>query len=110
MTDVGYCANDHTRALVMGDEARSCWESTLAPATAPGLFDDLEIAPTRPHSHTGAAAEAPAPAPVAPTREVPGAAWLEADPPGRLVDAPHVAPGRELMSEMQRRSRRIRGG
>jgi hypothetical protein len=69
----------------------------------PGLFDDVELLPTPPGepstpppslSHTAAADD-----------ELPGTTAGPLAPPGRLVDAPHVAPGRVLMSESERRSR-----
>lgn len=111
-SDLAYCARDRTRSPLSGDEVRPCWEATAPSSAAPGLFDDTDLDRLLPSDLTEAVAEMAAPSAAPPGEAdvpVPGRTWPEVSLPGRLVDAPHVAPGRRLMSEMQRRSRRSRG-
>ena len=102
--DLGYCAGDPARQPLSGEEVRACWEAVPAAPVAPGLFAELDTPPPvsappprRRHAVTKAAKP--------PLEEPRAAAWADA-PAGRLTEAPHVEPGRQLMSEVKRRRRR----
>jgi hypothetical protein len=95
--DLGYCANDRARAPLGGDEVRSCWEQGPGSSVVAGLFDEVELLPPA-RSEPSARSEPPT---------IPAAATLPSS--GRLIDAPHVAPGLVLMSELERRARGDRG-
>lgn len=105
--DVGYCAHDRTRTPVDADEVRACWEASPTLDVTTGLFDGSVLAPT------SAPPVAPRSVPVSKVlppndEEDLGGAGLARAPQGRLVEAPAVAPGRQLMSELQRRVRQGR--
>jgi hypothetical protein len=106
-SDLGYCADDKSRTPLHGNEVRSCWTSGgVGFDEAPGLFSEPQ--PPAPSSQVALVvdvAAAAAPQVRSASRHEPGAAEEPTAPSqGGLVDAPHVAPGKRLMSEVQRRS------
>lgn len=113
-TGLGFCAADRSRAPLTGDEVHACWEAASAsPAAqdAAGLFAELDAAPPAPlppATTESARRDRPAKATKPPLEEPKAAAWADA-PLGRLREAPTVAPGRQLTSELGRR-RRARHG
>jgi len=109
-TDLAYCATDRAHTPLDSDEVCARWEATPGLDAAPGLFDDLEMIASAPQSHAAAPSSKPSPPAAVAPEELPIPAWEPATPPGGLVEAPHVAPGLQLMSEVQRRSRRSRAG
>ena len=86
--DLGYCARDPERTPLRADEVRACWES--ADVAGPrALSDPVASERSRPR--------------VKPPLEDPGrAAWVEPDGDA-LVEAPKIAPGKRLSTEVQRR-------
>ncbi|MEA2026837.1 MAG: hypothetical protein U9O18_09100 [Chloroflexota bacterium] len=107
-TDLAYCATDRAHTPLGGDEVRACWEAAPGLDAVPGLFSDLEMIASAPRGHAAAPSSIPSPPAAVAPEELPLPAWEPATPPGGLVEAPNVAPGRQLMSEVQRRSRRSR--
>jgi hypothetical protein len=105
--DLGYCANDDARAPLGGDEVRACWERAPGITTVPGLFDDIQLQPAA--QHESPSTRPPVGPTIAVDDELPSTVAGPLAAAGRLVDAPHVAPGRVLMSEHERRSRADRG-
>ena len=106
---MGYCADDPGRAPLVGDEVRACW-SDPGIATEPtdsetlGLFAEHPTATSSPASGPFVPVAPPAAGPdPAPATSAP--AW-----PDGLVEAPHVEPGRQLVSELERRARGDRSG
>jgi hypothetical protein len=104
------CAADRSRAPLTGQEVRACWEAAPAVPVAPGLFSELDTSvPTEPELAVAPAWPRPAAkAAKPPLEELQAAAWVEV-PVGGLTEAPHVEPGRKLMSEVERRRRRLWG-
>lgn len=109
-TGMGYCAADRSRAPLTGQEVRACWEAAPAVPDTPGLFTELDASvPTEPALALASARPRPAAKAAKPPLEEPrAAAWAEV-PVGGLTEAPHVEPGRKLMSEVERRRRRLWG-
>jgi hypothetical protein len=110
---VGYCGLDRTRAPLTGDETRPCWQASPDLEEMPaGLFEHLE-----PVARRSAGQETPPAAsdadegrpqgPRMPAFEpaVPGPASI-----GRLVEAPTVAPSRDLTLRSPADRRRKLGG
>jgi hypothetical protein len=111
-SDLGFCASDRVRTPLTGDEVRACWQATGSPASSPGLFAELEprsVSPTLRPMIDPAPAPKVKPAPRSQAEEPRQAGWVETAPAGGLVEAPHVAPGREVLSEVQRRLRKADG-
>ena len=96
--DVGFCADDPARTPIRSDEVRPCWvHEAMTTASEGGLFDTPGSSPAPPAA-LGSAAPLVPPSPRPASH---GHARDEAR--GRLVEAPHVAPARGLVSELQRR-------
>jgi hypothetical protein len=110
VSDLGYCADDKARTPLQGDEVRSCWASGDATVVAaPGLFDEPGPLTSAPAGLALSEADVVVLKAKAPPSSRPDEADESPDThPGGLVEAPHVAPGRRLASEVQRRSRQLR--
>jgi hypothetical protein len=110
VSDLGYCADDRARTPLRGDEVRDCWAARdVTIVAAPGLVDDPELPTSASTAATRSEADVVALRLEAPPSTRPDEADDSSDvQPGGLVEAPCVAPGRRLASEVQRRARQLR--
>jgi hypothetical protein len=114
VSEMSFCGLDQARAPIDAEEVRTCWKARTDPVDADaGLFSDAELRPTLPRGVVPAApvvGQRTQPVSTPSTQPV-QTSPLETDDPaftrrnGGLVEAPHVAPGRRLISEAGRRAR-----
>jgi hypothetical protein len=112
---LGYCALDKRRAVLGGEEIRSCWQGQPAVEPAEGLFGSLNALLT-PKFSASLATVGPAGPRAGPARSMPheikGRRRPAIEPAtlsarhGRLVEAPVIQPSRRIESASDRAAAR----
>ena len=107
VSELSYCGLDQARTPVDKDEVRTCWKPAPEPVADTGFFDDARLEPSDGAAAAGPQVRALTSRGVAGSVDPRDAGGLEVPtrPSGRLVEAPHVAPGRRVVSEAGRRAR-----